>query len=390
MAAMKIPGYKHCADSPIQQLLPPERVRLPIAEMLPAVDVGDRVEAGTVVARSAPDAEWQRRAHSPLTGRVVAISEPAGEEGPTREVVIEGRAPTETSARPHLDAATLSADRILTCARDAGVVGMSGAQFPTHVKLRPGVPIDCVIVNGSESEPFITCDHRVLAEHRHEVECGMHLAMRAVGATRGEITTGRRGHPFGQERFVISDVLGRDVPDGRLPKDVGVVVINVQTARALHHAVCDREPLLERVITVDGSAVASPGNYTVPIGTEVGHALTQCGVRLDEAAVLVAGGPMMGESAGLETPIGPGTGGVLALGHGQISDLLDRPCVRCGECMESCPFGLPVGLLLEEPNEALLQCNECGVCQFVCAAQRPLIDGIRSVKAELRAGRRQG
>ena len=384
---MKIPGHKHCADSPIQRLPPPARVRLPIDEMRAAIDIGARVEAGAVVARSAPDAEWQRRAHSPLTGRIVAIGEAAGGEGLKREIVIEGKAPAETSVRRHLDAASLGVDQILTCARDAGVVGMSGARFPTHVKLRPSVPIDCVIVNASESEPFITCDHRVLTEHRHEVECGMHLAMRAVGAARGEIATGRHCHPFGQERFVIAEVLGRDVPEGRLPKDVGVVVINVQTARALHHAVCDREPLLARVITVDGSAVASPGNYTVPIGTEVGHVLTQCGVRLDEAAALIVGGPMMGTPAGLETPIGPGTGGVLALGREQISDLVDRPCVRCGECMDACPFGLPVGLLLEEPSEALLQCIECGVCQFACAAQRPLIDSIRSAKAGLHAGR---
>ena len=373
------------ADSPIRVLEPPPRVRLPLEAMVPVVAVGDEVEAGTVVTETPPGAPWYQCSHAPLSGTVTAIVDPRSSNGhpaTQRALVIEGNPPAAPPCQ-HRDPKSLDPEQIRRAARDAGLVGMGGAMFPTHVKLSPEHAIDYVLVNGCESEPYLTCDHRVLVEHRDEVECGMQLVMQAVGATRGEIITKEDDYLDGYERRLIHKVLGRRVPPRGKPSDVGVVVVNVQTARALHRAVCQRRPLVDRVITVDGDAIRRPGNYVVPIGTEVGHILEVCGVDWEHTAAVIAGGPMMGRAAGPESIVTGGTGAVLALGDREISWTGSDPCIQCGQCQEVCPLALPVCWLVRRPNRTVFQCIECGICQFACPAGRALLPGLRKAKQTL-------
>jgi electron transport complex protein RnfC len=159
-----------------------------------------------------------------------------------------------------------------------------------------------------------------------------------------------------------------------------VVVCNVQTAFAVHEAVCEGRPLLDRVVTVDGDAIAKPGNYRIAIGTSVRHVLRACEADLDRASIVLAGGPMMGRRVGLDATIEPGTSAVLALDDSQHSRVESTPCIRCARCLEACPIDLPAGLLADDPDDRVADCIECGICQFVCVANRPLVDELRQAK----------
>ena len=366
---MKIPSRKQTVNSPVEVLDPPARVRIPLDGLVPQFAAGDSVRAGSPVAVSPASARFERRRHSPFTGKVLEIGE---------TIVIEGE------AAPILPIPT-TPESIVTTARLAGLVGMGGAMFPTYAKLEGEGAVDCVIVNGCESEPYVTCDHRVLVEQRDEVESGMHLAMRAVGASRGIIATGENNYPDGEERRLVQRVLGREVPRDKRPRDVGALVMNVQTVRSLHRAVGAGHPLVERVITVDGGAVGRPGNYRVPIGTEVGHVLAACQTDLARAKAIILGGPMMGQAAELTDPVLAGTIAVLALDADEVTALTDDPCIGCGRCLEVCPNGLPAGFLTRYPSPALLRCMECGACEYACPAHRGLVGLLRVARAKFRA-----
>jgi electron transport complex protein RnfC len=371
-----IPRLKSTGDAPIIPIEPPQRVRFPIGGLVAVVAPGQTVEAGALIARTPEASRFQRRIHASLSGTVTALD--AG------EIVLEGEVP-ERPPVTHSEPDWILPEAIADTAREAGLIGMGGGMFPTYVKLSRVAPIDIVLVNGCESEPYLTCDQRVLEEHRDEVDCGTVLAMHAVEAGRGLIIDRETYYPGGYERLLISDVLGRVVPPRGLPRDVGVLVMNVQSARALHDAVCLGRPLIDRVVTVAGGGVGRPGNYRVPIGTEVGHLLEVCRVDLSKTAAILTGGPMMGESASPETPVTGGTGGLLALTAAERSQSLPQPCIRCGHCMEACPFDLPAAYLAESPHKAVLGCVECGACQFNCPARIPLVSRLRKAKAVVTA-----
>jgi len=370
---MRVPGRKQTVDSPVEILDPPARLRIPLDGLVPRFAPGDSIRAGSPVGISPATARFERRLHSPYGGKVLEVGE---------AIVIEGE------AAPLLPVSS-TPESIVTTARLAGLVGMGGAMFPTYVKLAGEQPVDCVIVNGCESEPYVTCDHRVLVEQRAEVESGMRLAMRAVGAARGVIATGEKNYPDGEERRLVQRVLGREVPRDKRPRDVGALVMNVQTVRSLHRAMSAGHPLVDRVITVDGGAVGKPGNYRLPIGTEVGHVLAACQTDLGRAEAIILGGPMMGQAAGLADPIVAGTVAVLALSADEVTGLSDDPCIGCGRCLEVCPNGLPAGFLTRYPSSAVLQCMECGACEFACPAHRGLVGLLRKAKAKLRAAKRE-
>lgn len=374
MYGRRIPQLKSTRTTSIVDIEPPQRVRLAIGGgLVPLVEVGQAVEAGALVARTPAAVRFQRRVHASLSGDVIALTDD--------EIVVEGEVPARRPLIAHSEPEWIAPEAIADTAREAGLVGMGGAMFPTYVKLSRAAPIDVVLVNGCESEPHLTCDHRVLVEHRDEVDCGTMLAMHAVGAERGLIVDQETYYPGGYERLLIRDVLGRTVSPRGLPRDVGALVMNVQSVRALHEAVCLGRPLIDRVITVDGGAVGRPGNYRVPIGTEVGHLMDVCRIDPSKTSAVLTGGPMMGSPAGRETPVTAGTGGVLALTPEELSESRTEPCIRCGHCMEACPFDLPAAYLVEAPHKAVLGCVECGACQFHCPAHIPLVRRLQEAKA---------
>lgn len=372
MEMIKIPKLKNQLDSPIRRIDPPESIQLQINGCTSLVRTGDTVEAGALIAKSAIVEIIERRIHSPLKGKIINVSH--------SEVCIEGEWLNEESDISHFDINNIEADEIKEKCRLAGIVGMGGAMTPTHVKLNPECPIDTVLVNICESEPYLTCDHRVLKEYSHEIKHGLKLVLKAIGAENGLIAPKINNYTSGYERFLVEETLGRKVPRNRRPTDVGVLVLNLQTVRALYHAVIGQLPLTQRVITVDGDAIKRPGNYLVPIGTKVGHILECCGWDENITKQIIIGGPMMGNKADIYTPITAGTGGVLALTSEQTAKVSDNPCIRCGMCLDACPLGLWASHMDRNPSEDLLTCIACGACQFVCPAQRPILKNIQKAK----------
>jgi electron transport complex protein RnfC len=372
MGMIKIPKLKYQLNSPIQRIEPPDSIALRISGCAPLVKIGALVDVGTLIAKSNNAGDIERRVHSPYKGRITSVD--------YTEVTIGGDWPNTPSIESHYDATAIEADEIRDRCRLAGIVGMGGAMTPTHLKLSPGCPIDTVLVNVCESEPFLTCDHRVLAEYRDEVENGLKLAMIAVGAENGLIAPKTNNYTSGYERFLVEETLGRKVPVNRRPTDVGVLVLNLQTVRALYHAVVGQKPLTERVITVDGDAINRPGNYLVPIGTKVGHILECCGWDKKISKQIIIGGPMMGDIADKNTSITAGTGGILALTSEQSAKFKDNPCIRCGMCLEACPLDLWPSFMEKNLSDDLLACIACGACQFACPSERPILKNLQKAK----------
>jgi electron transport complex protein RnfC len=303
--------------------------------------------------------------------------------------------------------------------RDAGIVGMGGAAFPTHVKLSPPEekPIEIVVANGVECEPFLTADHRLMLESPKEILSGLALAMEMVGAKKGivaieankpdaagsireaglpdgvEVTVLPVMYPQGAEKQLIQALTGREVPTGGLPMDVGVVVQNVGTLAAIDAAVKRGVPLVERIMTLGGTLPRGPGNYMVSLGTPLSEVVDKTGGLSGPASRLINGGPMMGFAlSGLESPMTKGTSGLLAFSAGDLRVTRQRACVRCGSCVRVCPASLmphTLGNLVEwqlfdQLKEfSIGDCIECGCCTYVCPADRNLVQFIRQGKAEL-------
>lgn len=365
---MKVPSRKRTRGIPIRSADARRPLRVPLDGLQPTVTVGERVRAGQVIASRADGAVR----HSAWSGIVRAIQP---------WVEIEGAADEPLRLAPSPAAAA---------ARAAGIVGMGGAAFPTFRKIELTGAARIVLINGCESEPYVTCDGAVLAEHRAEVECGMRLAMAAVGAQEGRVIADEAvaGYGSGYEGLLVERALGVRVPAGRRPSDFGAMVLNVQTAHALCRATCAQLPLLERVVTVDGGAIGRPGNLRAPIGARIADLLADAAADSHRIAALILGGPMMGRAADPEEGIGPGTIALLALTTEEVAAARAavEPCLRCGWCEEACPFGLSACQLLEDPQASVLRCVECGACEYVCPSHRPLVAMLRAEKREVRRG----
>ncbi len=427
LGGLRLAGHKaESRAGGLQAITCPPELRLGLQQhaglpALPCVAAGDAVARGQVVARA--DGEFSADLHSPCAGRVLAIEAADAEAPPGRQgahLVIRPGGDAQAEPWPALDPDTASPDELRERIRAAGLVGLGGAGFPTAEKLSVGREL--LVLNGAECEPWIACDDALLRHHADEVVRGGRMMARIVDAPRvllaiedsmPEALAAARaacaGHgggivetvsvptiyPEGGERQLIRVLTGVEVPRGGLPRDIGVIVQNVATARAAWRAVALGEPLLERIVTVTGPGVARPGNFVVPLGTSIAHLVEQAGGYTDAARRLLLGGPMMG----LALPhdgfaIGKPDNCVLVLGEQDLRPRGDEmPCIRCGDCASACPARLLPQQLLWQVRadhldaaleQGLFDCIECGCCDLACPSHIPLTAHFRHGKSEVR------
>jgi electron transport complex protein RnfC len=403
---MKAPGLVYI---PLQQHIG--------AACQPLVKPGDVVKLGQKIGE--PGGFVGAPVHASVSGIVKDIRQvPHPSVGSGLAVVIEndGKDEPDDSITPG-DISSMDADRIKELILEAGIVGMGGAAFPTHVKLSPPKekPIDTVILNGAECEPYLTADHRLMLEAAEDVADGLKVIMKVLGVERAyiaiednkpdavrimtdtvkevqgvDVTVLKTKYPQGAEKQLIYVVTGRQVPSGGLPMDVGVIVSNVGTSAAIARAIKTGMPLVERVVTVTGSGVAEPKNLMVRIGTSFMDVIQACGGFVEEPAKVISGGPMMGIGQyTLDVPVIKGTSGILVLTREEAKIPDVEPCIRCAKCVDACPMGLmPLMIsayaLKEDYDNSekfhAMDCIECGCCSYSCPAKRPLVQSIRVAK----------
>lgn len=416
----------------VERAIEPKLVVIPMQQHIgapcePIVKAGDEVKVGQKIGEAKGFVSVP--VHSSVSGKVVAV-EPRLYTGGTVVTCVVIESDMQNTLCPDIapkgTIETLTADEIKNVIKEAGIVGMGGAAFPTHVKLAPppDKKVDTVILNGAECEPYLTADHRLMLESPEDVVDGLKALMKALGVKKGfigiesnkpdaieaiynaakgiegiEVVALKTKYPQGAEKQLIYACTGREVPSGGLPADAGVVVNNVGTAAAVAKAIKTGMPLVERIVTITGAGVKTPKNLMVKIGTSFREVVEQCGGLNGQAGKIVAGGPMMGITQfSLDVPVIKGTSGILILSEQEARLPKPSNCIRCGKCVEVCPINLmPINIsanaLLDrfEQAEALhaLDCIECGSCSFVCPAKRPLVDSIRVAKREIMARRKK-
>jgi electron transport complex protein RnfC len=405
----------------------PQRIVVPLSQHIGApakceVKIGDEVKRGQIIG--SPSGFVSSPVHSSISGKVIAIADfPTAAGKMVSSVVIESDGKDEAIAfRETPDYMNLGADQIKAMIKDAGIVGMGGAAFPTNVKLSPPKekPIDTVILNGAECEPYLTADHRLMVERPKDVIEGLKIIMKALGVKEGHVgieenkpdaikamqsaASGEPNikihsleikYPQGAEKMLIKAIKNREVPSKGLPMDVSVVVQNIGTALAIYEAVRYGKPLIERVVTVTGKGIREPKNMLVRVGTLMSDVIEQCGGLADGAVKVISGGPMMGFAQWtLEVPVTKGTSGILALTEDEyVASDEYFACIRCGRCVDVCPMGLNPSMLsilaekgfYEEAKEySLFDCFECGSCAYVCPAKRPMVQFMRLAKSQVK------
>lgn len=388
------------------------------APATPVVQVGDTVKVGQKIGEAS--AFISAPVHSSVSGTVVAV-EPrlhATRGGEVMAVVIEsdGKNTLHESVKPNKGYEELTPDEIIEIVREAGIVGMGGAGFPTAVKLKPNKPIEAVLLNGCECEPLLTADHRVLLEFADDIIYGLKAVLKTVDAQKGiiviednkpdaialmeekladcdniEVVTAKTKYPQGAEKTLIKRVMGRTVPKGGLPADVGVVVSNISTVKAIADAIRTGMPLIERVATVTGEKIKNPGNYIVKIGTSVKEMIDYCGGTTDDDVMIKMGGPMMGfELTDLNVPMMKGSNGIIAIDTDQTQPM---ECIKCGRCVDVCPMELSplyFAKFADEQNwqgmkdKNVMDCVECRSCEFICSSKIPLVSKIKAGKNAIR------
>lgn len=415
------PEHKELTEhKPIVKLDAPKLVVLPLrqhigAALEPLVKVGERVYMGQKIADS--DQFVSAPVHSSVSGKVLKIEEyfhPSGQKTPAVFIENDGKDEPDPSIQPKGDYRKLSPSDIAKAARQAGLVGMGGAGFPTHIKLMPpkDKKVEYLIINGAECEPYLTSDHRVMLEEGEEVLCGLKIMMHNFGITKAylaieenkmdavqhmqkllngdnsiEICVLKTKYPQGSEKHLIKAVSGREVPRGKLPIDVGAVVNNIDTCTALARVIKTGMPLIRRIVTVSGLGVKEPCNVEARIGTDFQTLFDAAGGLKEDVKKIIMGGPMMGIAQyDLRTPVVKGTSGLLALLEKEVIWEKEMPCTRCAKCVDGCPMGLmPLYLSAYSKKEDydkmlkyhITDCIECGSCSYVCPSRKNPLQRIR-------------
>ena len=407
---------------PLERFPDPETVVIPLsmhagAPANPVVQVGDTVKVGQVIGESA--GFISSPVHSSVSGTVTAIENHGhAKRGECLSVVIrsDGKNTLHESVQPHKGLDDLTPDEIVEIVRDAGIVGMGGAGFPTSVKLKPAKPVDTILLNGCECEPLLTADHRVLLEFADDVIFGLKAILKATGAEKGliviednkpdaielmkektagydnmDVVVARTKYPQGAEKMLIKRVTGRKVPSGGLPADVGCIVSNISTTKAISDAIQKGMPLIERVVTVTGEKLKKPANYIVKIGTNTKDLIDYCGGLTDDDVTIKAGGPMMGfVLSDLNVPIMKGSNGIIAV---ETDHTVEQPCIKCGRCMDVCPMELSPLYFAKYADEEnwqgmkdknVMDCVECRCCEYICSSKIPLVAKIKAGKNAVR------
>lgn len=423
---------KHSENKAIVKAVEPKVVTIPLRQHIgapcdPTVQKGDSVKVGQVIGE--PASFVSAYIHSSVSGIVkeVALKEIAG--GKEMCVVIESDGANELheSVKPKGKIEDLEASEILKIIKEAGIVGMGGAGFPTHVKLSPPPEkkIDVVILNGAECEPYLTADHRLMLENPEDVVYGLRALMKVLDVKSGfigiednkpdaikimeaaakdypevSVVGLHTKYPQGAEKQLIYACTKREVPSGGLPMEAGAVVNNVATAAAVANVLKTGMPLIERICTVTGGSITEPKNVLIKVGTNVKEIIDQCGGYKGEPGKLIMGGPMMGMASSTDNiPSTKTTSGILAFTKAEAKIPTSGPCIKCGKCVSICPafleplfisaYSLKDDFKTAEKYKAL-DCIECGSCSFVCPSKRPLLQSIRVAKREIIANKRKG
>lgn len=394
----------------------PQKVVIPVSQHIgaaskPIVKKGDEVKKGQLIAEGCGPVS--SNVHATISGKVTSVNDqPHPIMGKCLAVTIEsdGKDEWAEDLLTKRDWQQLQTEEIIGIIKDAGIVGLGGATFPTYVKLCPPkeYPIDTLVINGAECEPYLTSDHRMMLEYTERLATGILILKKvldvknvilgiednkqnaveatekALAGTGVKVVAVPTRYPHGAEKTLIKLLTDREVPSGKLPMAVGIVVQNVATAIAVCDAVRDGMPLLERVVTVSGSGIKEPKNLNLRIGASFAEAIEACGGYSVPPEKIIAGGPMMGVAQyTTEVPIIKGVNGILAFTKEEVNDGPQIACIRCGKCLTACPMGLNPSMLsiLGERSMAeealndyhLMDCIECGCCAYVCPAKRRIV-----------------
>lgn len=421
---------KHWTEhSQIEEVPPPKKAILPLSQHVgtpcePLVKVGDLVKKGQKIG--VEKGRISAPVHASISGKVTAIGPHPHHSGRiVTAITIESDGKDEwIEGKPERENyAELDSEELRRIILEAGITGLGGATFPTHVKLSPAPEkkITTVLLNGAECEPFLTCDHRLMVEQSRDVIGGLRIIMKILSVKEAvigiednkpdaianlsqsikDVANGshitivkvRTKYPEGGEKQLIQAVFGKEVPSGGLPMDIGLVVQNVGTAAAIYRAVRWGEPLIERIVTVSGLGITHPKNVRARLGTSLKDLIEFCGGVVGETGKIIVGGPMMGIAQyTLDVPVVKGTIGLLVFPKEKVQVDEMEPCIKCAACVEACPAGLAPHMLsitveannFDEASKYYpFDCIECGCCDYVCPSKRPIVHLIKYAKTEL-------
>ncbi len=416
-------------EKEIEKVEAPSIMEIPLVQHIgapaqPLVKAGDFVKMGQLIGACA--GAVSANVHASVSGEVLSVEPKMQTAGMVSTVVIEndGKDERDSGIQGIVSIDKLTTDEIINLIKDAGIVGMGGATFPTHVKLNPPKEhlIDTLIINGAECEPYLTSDYRVMVETPEDIVNGGRVLIKVLGIRKAyigiednkpkairaieqiiqndetmEVAVLKTKYPQGGEKQLIKAVTSREVPSGKLPSSIGCVVINAGTVAAICKALISGMPLIERVVTVTGVGIKNPKNLLVRLGTPIRQVIEQCGGLAPDCKKLISGGPMMGIAQyTLDNSVTKGTSGILAVMESDDISENESSCIKCARCMDACPMGLmPLkimqGIKGGHEDEAMefnvMDCIECGCCSFICPAKRPILQYIRTGKAKMRLKR---